>query len=136
MSRFASAFLGGTVGALVNSLVLWVLARADLLAAVGVALRPELSWPWLENRLIWGGLWGLGYPLVRRSGLTSMRAGLALSLAPSAAALLWFLPQAGRGFMGIELGLATPLVVLAANALWGWVLVRVVAACSRSPRQR
>ncbi len=134
--RFAAAYLGGAVGALANSLAVWLLARADLLAAIGVALRPGLSWPWLENRLLWGGLWGLGYPLVRRAGLTPVRAGLALSLAPSAATLLWFFPQAGRGLAGLELGLATPGVVLAANALWGWVLVRVVQACGRSQRQR
>ena len=131
LARLATAYFGGAVGAVANSLALWLLARADVLAALGVGMRPGLHWGWLAPRLLWGSLWGLGYPLARRAGLDPVPAGLVLSLAPTAAQLLWFFPRQGHGFFGLELGLATPVVVLAANALWGFVLARVVAACGR-----
>jgi hypothetical protein len=128
IGRLAAAYFGGAVGALANSLAAWLLGRAGIFAAIGVELRPGLSWEWLENRLLWGGLWGLGYPLVKRLGLPPVRTGLLLSLLPSAAQLLWFYPRAGDGVLGLERGLATPLVVLALNALWGWVLARSAVA--------
>jgi hypothetical protein len=128
VQRIAAAWFGGAVGALVNSLALWLLARADVLAAIGVRIAPTLSGEWLADRLVWGSLWALGYPALTGAGLGPVRAGLALSLAPSAAQLLYFFPRAGHGALGVSLGAATPLVVLAANGLWGWVLARSVVA--------
>ena len=128
LRRLAPAYFGGAVGALINSLAVWIFARADLLAAIGVGIAPGLTWSWIAHRLLWGSLWGLGYPLVRRVVPSPARAGLLLSLAPSAAQLFWFSPRSGHGLLGLELGLATPLVVVAANALWGWVLARTATA--------
>ena len=65
-------------------------------------------------------------------GLTPVRAGLLLSLAPSAAQLFYFFPMGGAGWLGAELGGLTPLFVLAANAVWGWVLARVIIAAGES----
>ena len=48
------------------------------------------------------------------------------SLAPSAAALFYFMPVAGRGTLGRELGELTPVVVVLANARWGWALGRLL----------
>jgi hypothetical protein len=126
--RIAAAWFGGALGALVNSLLVWLLAGADVLDAIGVEIRPVLSADWLVHRLVWGSLWGLGYPLAATADPSPVRAGLLLSLAPSAAQLLFFYPRAGHGMLGLSLGTATPLVVLAANAVWGWVLGRSVLA--------
>jgi hypothetical protein len=49
-----------------------------------------------------------------------------LSLAPSAAQLFYFLPEANLGTLGTELGALTPLVVVLFNALWGWSLGRLI----------
>jgi hypothetical protein len=122
LRRFGMAYFGGAVGALANSLALWLAARAGLLALVDVAIAPTLSWPWLAPRLVWGSLWGLGYPLVLRRARTPMRAGLLLSLAPSLAQLFWFFPQQGHGMLGVNLGALTCIAVLGANAIWGAVL--------------
>jgi hypothetical protein len=124
----ALAWFGGAVGALANSLAVWLLGQAGVFAAIGVRMAPPLTWPWLENRLVWGSLWALGLPLLLRGGLAPLRAGLLLSLAPSAAQLLYFAPRGGQGLFALQQGTLAPLVVLLANALWGAVLVWTVRA--------
>jgi hypothetical protein len=116
------------VGAVANSLAVWLLARADLLRAVGVGIDPTLSWHWLSKRILWGGLFALAYPFLRRAVPSPVRAGLVLSLLPSAAQLLYFAPRDGQGFLALDQGLLAPLVVLLANALWGFVLARTAVA--------
>jgi hypothetical protein len=128
IGRLAAAYFGGAVGALANSLAAWLLGRAGIFAAMGVSLRPAFTWEWLENRLLWGGLFGLGYPRVKRLGLPPVRTGLLLSLVPTAVQLFYFYPRAGDGLGGLDRGLATPLVSLLLNLLWGWVLARTAVA--------
>lgn len=130
LSRIAAAYFGGSVGALANSLAVWLLAEAQLLAAIGVTIHPRFTWAWLSHRLLWGSLWGLGYPLVASFQKTAWKAGLLLSLAPSLAQLFYFSPRMGAGMGGLASGMLTPLVVLLANALWGIVLARVVASAT------
>ena len=99
----------------------WCVARA--LHAMR-ASQPQRCLRWLAAAFVFG----LGYPLVKRLGLPPVRSALLLSLAPSVAQLVWFYPRAGDGLFGVDRGLATPLVVLALNALWGWVLARSAVA--------
>lgn len=126
--RLAISYFGGAIAGLACSLALWLVARAGLLAAIGVSLAPALTWPWLAPRLLWGGLFGLGYPLAKRLALSPTRAGLLLSLVPSAVQLLYFFPTRGEALFGTSHGVLTPLVVLATNAVWGYTLARVAAA--------
>lgn len=126
--RVALAYLGGSVGGLVSALALWVAGRAELTALLGVAIAPALGWSWISRRILWGGIWGLAYPAVLRMRYRPMPSALLLSLGPSLAELLYFLPRRGHSLLGVSLGLLTPLVVLATNAIWGWTLARVVAA--------
>jgi hypothetical protein len=124
LRRFCAAYAAGALAALVASLVLWIAGRAELTAAVGVAIAPKLTWFWLAPRLVWGGLWALPYPWIRPRRLSAVQKGLLLSLAPSAAQLFWFMPERNLGALGQDLGTLTPAVVLLANATWGWVLAR------------
>ena len=125
LRRFASGYFAGGVAACVASLALWIAGRADLTATIGVKVAPALTWAWLAPRVLAGSLWGLALPLALRRGARPVRAGLALSLLPSLATLFFFLPQAGHGMLGSDLGTLTPLVVLAEYALWGWILALV-----------
>jgi len=127
--RLAAAYLGGAVGAVANTLALFVASELGLLALVRVHLAPSLAWPSFSTRILWGSLWGLGYPLATRLAPGSPdRAGLLLALAPAAAQLLYFFPARGGGWLGLEHGWATPAVVLLSTALWGFVLARTVVA--------
>ncbi len=130
--RLGMAYFAGAVGALVASLLFWLAGQTDLLAAIGVSLAPQLSWSWLQPRLLWGSLFGLGYPLVRRRGFSPVRTGLVLSLLPSVVQLFVVMPQAGQGFLGLSQGGFTPLVVLATNAVWGWAMARIMISAGHS----
>jgi hypothetical protein len=125
------AYFAGAVGALIASFVLWLLAGAKV-SEEAMALVPGLSWSWIERRLLWGSLFGMGYPLVRRRGFTPVRSGLVLSLLPSIAELVLLMPLHNQGFLGLSLGGMTPLLVLSTNALWGWALARIMISAGHS----
>ena len=119
LKKISLTFSAGVVGALVNSLALWLFGASRLHDVLHVAIAPALSAPWLYPRLVWGGLWGLLFaiPVFTNRGWSR---GLWLSLAPTAAQLLYFFPyHAHKGFFGLQLGMMTPVVVLVFNALWG-----------------
>jgi len=111
-------FAAGALGALVNSLLVWIVGQSGVPHALGVALAPELTPAWLYPRIVWGGLWGflVALPLGVRSWL---RRGLLLSLAPTLFQLFVVFPRAGHGALGQGLGALTPVFVLAFNAAWG-----------------
>lgn len=126
--RVGMAYFGGAVGALVSSIALWLAGRAALTALIGVSIAPSLTTAWIGPRILEGGLWGLAYPFLLRRGLPPVRSGLLLSLGPSLAELFWIFPRSGHQMLGVDLGPLTPVVVLVENAIWGWILARVVIA--------
>lgn len=113
-------FSAGALGGLACSLLLWAMGQAGVTQAIGVAMAPSLTAAWLYPRIVWGGIWGALFILRFPTGGWFVR-GLLFSLGPSLAALLWFLPQAGLGWFGLNLGTLTPLIVLVVNACWGLV---------------
>ncbi len=120
--RLSLCFAAGAFGALINSTLLWVAGHYGLTAAVGVAIAPQLAPAWLYPRLVWGGLWGLQLALPLRH--SPLQLGILLSLAPTAFQLLWVFPyRSGHGWLGLELGLLTPVLVWSFNLIWGWAAV-------------
>ncbi|MFH1033782.1 MAG: hypothetical protein V1806_04685 [Pseudomonadota bacterium] len=114
------AFAAGGLGGLINGLGLWMAGQAGVTAALGVKIAPALTPGYLYPKVVWGGLWGLLFllPLLRRGSWVA--SGLWASLGPSLVQLLYIFPVvAHKGLGGQQLGLLTPVVVLAANALWG-----------------
>ncbi len=134
LQRLFTAYAAGAVAALIASLALWIAGRAELMTALDVSLAPALTWHWLSQRLVWGGIWALPFPLLRPRRMSPVRKGLLLSLAPSAAMLFYFMPETGHGTLGSRLGELTPVVVVLANALWGWALGRVLGFVEGKPR--
>jgi hypothetical protein len=105
-------FAAGAAGGLANGLALWAAGQ------LGVAIAPGLTPGWLYPRLVWGGLWGALLLLPVAGGW--LRRGLLLGLAPALFQLFVVFPfWQGRGWLGVELGALTPVVVLGANAVWG-----------------
>ncbi len=116
--RISLLFAAGVMGALINSLVVWVFGAKGITPGFGVAIAPALTATWLYPRLVWGGLWGFLFlfPLLENRVLAR---GLVLSLGPSLVQLFIIFPNAGKGFLGIELGALTPVFVLIFNGIWG-----------------
>ncbi len=112
-------FCGGVFGALVNSVLVWMAGSYGWTAAMGVAIAPEWTLPWLYQRLVWGGLWGLVFT-PRFMPNSCLWRGLLVSVGPTLAQLLIVFPnQLGKGYWGLDLGNLTPVVVVVANAVWG-----------------
>ena len=124
LQRMGAAYFGGALAALIASVVLVILARAELLEAIGVDWRPELSGRWISGRMLWGSFWALGLPTVRRFGLSPLRSAAALSLLPTLVELFYFLPEAGHETAGLEHGTLMPVVILVANLFWAFLLSR------------
>ena len=118
--RFLSlVFTAGCVGAVANSVVVWLFGDLGINAALGVKIAPKLTPAWLYPRIVWGGLWGFLFllPILRRSLLSR---GLLYSLGPSVVMLFLVFPmKANKGMFGLALGNMTPVLVLIFNAVWG-----------------
>lgn len=113
------AFAAGAVGALVNSIAVWLAGDHGLTAALGLKVAPQLTASWLYPRLAWGGMWGLllVLPILERAWFLR---GLLFGLAPSAFLLFYFFPErTPAGMMGMNLGTLMPMFVVVANSIWG-----------------
>lgn len=111
-------FAAGAIGALANSVLVWLFGELGIPRALGVALAPEGSAGWLYPRIVWGGLWGLLFVLPLKAAVVPR--GLLVSLAPTLFQLFVVFPAwAGKGVAGLELGLLTPVFVVLYNAVWG-----------------
>jgi hypothetical protein len=112
-------FSCGSLGGLINSIVVWLFGVMGITAALGVKITPSFTKIWLYPRIVWGGLWGFLFllPFLRKSYFFR---GLLYSLGPTMAQLFIVFPiQAKKGVMGVDLGMMTPIFVLFFNAIWG-----------------
>jgi hypothetical protein len=117
--NISMVFAAGCLGGLVNSLAVWVFGDLGINAALGVKIAPALTAQWLYPRIVWGGIWGLLFllPLMRSRILSR---GIIFSLGPTLVQLFVVFPlKAGKGYMGLDLGTLTPLLVFVFNAIWG-----------------
>ena len=129
-------FAAGAFGGLVNALFVWGAGQFGLTELIGVAMAPAWSPPWLYQRMVWGGFWGLLFlaPLLSQSVWVR---GALFGLFPSAVMLMLIFPKVlGKGMFGLELGQWTPLFVLAANAAWGVAAAWWMVLCREKSRAR
>lgn len=121
MKKMLVVFAAGCLGALANSVAVWLFGYLGVAKAVGVSISPALTANWLYPRIVWGGIWGMLFllPLLNSKPFSK---GAVLSIFPTIFQLFFVFPyQAQKGMAGIELGVFTPVVVLAANWVWGVV---------------
>ncbi len=119
-------FAAGCLGALANSLVVWLFGKYGITTSLGVAIAPSLSPNWLYPRIVWGGIWGLFFVLPLLQSRLLLK-GAVLSLLPTAVQLFIVFPlKAHKGVAGIELGLLTPAFVLFFNWVWGIVTAATI----------
>ena len=117
--KLSLVFAAGCIGGLLNSLAVWIFGEIGITSAFGVKIAPQLSAAWLYPRIVWGGIWGVLFllPLMEKRFLYR---GLIFSLGPTIVQLFVVFPiKAGKGVMGLDLGLLTPLLVFVFNAIWG-----------------
>ena len=120
LRNISGAFAGGAMGALIDSINVWILFHTGALALLGISMRVELTGPWLYPRLVWGGIWALLLLLPFLKNKVALR-GILMSLFPSAMMLFKVLPGMGKGLLGLELGLFMPVMVVALNFIYGMI---------------
>ena len=121
MKKVLILFAAGCLGAVANSIVLWLFGDLGITKFLGVSLAPALTTSWLYPRIVWGGIWGLLFflPLFNSKPFSK---GTILSLLPTIVQLFIVFPyKAKKGIAGIELGVLTPVLVFVCNWVWGVV---------------
>lgn len=121
MRKLMLCFAAGCAGALVNSLAVWICGKYGITELFGVAMAPELTPEWIYPRIVWGGIWGFLF-LLPIWNAKPLAKGAFLSIFPTISQLLVIFPiQAHKGYLGLELGLLTPVFVIVFNLIWGWI---------------
>ena len=121
MKKLLVFFAAGCLGALANSITVWLFGHFGITSSMGVSIAPSLSPNWLYPRVVWGGIWGLLFTLPMLQSRLLLK-GAVLSLFPTAVQLFFVFPfQARKGIAGFDLGMLTPLFVLFFNWVWGFV---------------
>lgn len=118
--RAARYYAAGSLGGLAVVLTAWAFGRAGVAGVLGVDLEPPLELGWLYRAVVWGGLWGLVFLLpvtIRPLWLK----GLIFTLAPVAAALVYFIPLRGGAMFGLDKGMLAPVYIYVVNIPWGLV---------------
>ena len=114
-------FAAGCVGAVTNSLAVWLFGDLGINAALGVKIAPELTPAWLYPRIVWGGIWGILF-VIPLLNARLIKKGCIMSLVPTIVQLFIVFPyKSNKGVAGLELGTLTPLFVLFFNWIWGLV---------------
>ncbi|GAB4337465.1 MAG: hypothetical protein Kow0089_08720 [Desulfobulbaceae bacterium] len=126
MKKLLIFFAAGCVGALANSIGLWLLGDFGVTQTLGIAIAPKLTPTWLYPRIVWGGIWGFTFILPFLESRLLLK-GSILSLLPTLVQLFVVFPfKAHKGPAGLELGLLTPLLVLFLNWIWGAVTAMTI----------
>lgn len=121
MKRLLIYFAAGSLGALANSIAVWLFGSFGITKLFGVSISPTLTPDWLYPRIVWGGIWGLFFVLPMFQSRLLLKGAL-LSLLPTVVQLLVVFPlKADKGIAGLDLGLSTPLFVIFFNWIWGVV---------------
>ncbi|MFZ5774489.1 MAG: hypothetical protein ACOY3Z_03275 [Thermodesulfobacteriota bacterium] len=115
----ARCLVAGATGGLVNSLTLWLLGDLGITPALGFNLAPELTMPWLMQRLVPSAIWGLLFLLPFWKDAL-LRKGLVLSLPLWLVMMLVVFPMKMQaGMFGLALGAGAPVWGFLFTSLWG-----------------
>jgi len=121
MKKLLVFFAAGCLGALANSIALWLLGNFGVTREMHIAMAPRLTPIWLYPRIVWGGIWGLAFVLPMLDSKLLLKGGL-LSIFPTLVQLFFIFPfKAHKGIAGMELGMLTPVLVIFLNWVWGFV---------------
>jgi hypothetical protein len=121
MRKILVYFAAGCLGGLANSLAVWAFGAYGITNHFGVSIAPALKLAWLYPRIVWGGIWGFVFLLPFLNGKLITK-GAIISIFPTLAQLFVVFPlQAHKGYLGLDLGMYTPVFVILFNLVWGIV---------------
>jgi hypothetical protein len=121
MKKILVYFAAGCLGGLADSLAVWAFGAYKITNHFGVSIAPALKLAWLYPRIVWGGIWGFVFllPFLNSKLITK---GAIISIFPTLVQLLVVFPlKAHKGYLGLDLGMYTPVFVVFFNLVWGIV---------------
>ena len=121
LKELSIAFTAGAIGAFILTILLWLEVKYGLAQSLSISL-PRLSGHELTLQIykmvVWGGIWAFLLLIPFAKSKWFFR-GIIFSLLPSIVTFLYFAPQAGLGYFGINAGYLMPINILVLNAIWG-----------------
>ena len=112
-------FVAGALGGLTGGILVWALGALGVTPALGFNMVPDLTPNWISRRMFASGIWGVIFliPLFQNSAL---KKGAALGVLPWLSSILVVFPyKMNVGFLGLEMGMGTPLWTLLFGIVWG-----------------
>jgi len=101
----AIGFAAGVIGALAVVILSQIMFGLGVSQALGVKAPVPLKSPDIYKPLFWGGLWGVLFGAFIKNAWNRLYViGFLYVLAPLTALFLFFLPKAGAGFFGLQMG--------------------------------
>ena len=123
VGNLLQVFGAGAIGGLLQTLLIWVVGQLGLFALLQLPLKFELHPAWFYQRIAWGGLWGLLFLIPLLKSVPHWKRGLVFGIVPALASLFLFLPfKDGHGYLGLNLGVMMPVVVVAFGLIWGMIV--------------
>lgn len=122
--RLALGLLGGALGGLVVAVAVWLGVAAGLADLLGVRIAGTVTLTSLMLRAWYGVLWGLVLAVLypRLPGRSALSRGTLFGLAPAVYALLVVYPLVlDLGWLAVDLGILTFVLVVLYHLLWGAV---------------
>jgi hypothetical protein len=112
--------VAGILAKIPQGLALYVCSELGLFLVMGVALNVPLTILYSSKHVLLGGLFGALFAVPLLKGWPHWVRGTLVGLAHAAGTLFVFNPFVdGVGFLGLDVGALMPLVVVAANLVWG-----------------
>lgn len=122
VGNLLQVFAAGAIGGFLQTLLIWVVGVLGLFTLFQLPLKFELNLAWFYQRITWGGLWGLLFLIPLLQSVPHWKRGLIFGIFPALASLLIFLPfKDGHGYLGLNLGVMMPVVVVAFGLIWGMI---------------
>ena len=119
IKKIMMVLVAGALGGLSSGLLVWVLGALGVTPALGFNMVPDLNPGWMSRRVLASAVWGLVFliPIYRRAPVLK---GAILGLLPWLSSIFYVLPYVkGAGFLGMDLGVGTPLWTLFFGCFWG-----------------
>lgn len=112
--------VAGIVAKIPQGLALYACSEIGLFLAIGVALNVPLTILYSSKHVLLGGVFGALFAVPLLRNWPHWLRGALVGLCHAAATLFIFNPFVdGVGFLGLDVGALMPVVVVAANLVWG-----------------
>lgn len=111
--------IAGGLGGFTSGVLVWAMGAVGITPALGFNMVPDLTVGWMSRRVFASAIWGVIFliPIYRNRPVIK---GMVLGILPWLSSIFYMLPYGmDKGFLGLDLGMGTPVWTLFFGAIWG-----------------